>query len=730
MMKKKTYRVGGWLAVGVLVSVAWVAAQEEAAPVGLRGIFPAEVPEGLTDSLAGLPENWQAWAEGVSGELEQLYAAELDQSGQEKVIESLHGKLKVINKSLADARYAGIHDTLAGFRNKLVRRLELAKAILATLQTDPVTARSARLQGTHGQLVQAIGEVEGFLKKTPNGDGWAKYLKVADLARAAKSDATEAVPVLQTAQTKLAGSGLDKRGQAFIGAPPFRHLAHATNEFLTVAAAPTEPVNVAELRTQLAALVTNLEAYEADASVTAAGAARAAFATLRKSSPDGAAAIGRVVQENYFNYNLRVLASESFLNRLMSENRQEQGGVVDYVLGANVSGSQSTSTTVSVDLLPSNQGARFAIAANGQVSSSTAGATSQATIYTSGYHSFFARKEVGFDGGRFQTFPATITVNASNTTTGASTEYGGLPIIGRIAERKAMSIAESNRGYSEAHARGRVSEQVIPKFDAEVDKQFAKSNSELKKVDDSLRSLGLFPDARTTRSTDTTLSIWSRLMATSELAANNLDASVAPTVGLTVQVHESLLNNSIDRMELAGKTMTEDEIKALLEERFSKMLNRPFKFPTHTGPAATEEPKEGEEEVAPDDRPKAMVFAEADPIRVLADNGKLSIVIRAGFKREGKEDIPTQIVTIPLNFKVTNEGVQITRGSVSVAALEKGGNVAEQVALAGVVRKTVESALPPRTIDRKLVFKRDNRNVNAYVMTIKFIDGWISTTLQ
>src|SRR5262249_46210734 len=159
-------------------------------------------------------------------------------------------------------------------------------------------------------------------------------------------------------------------------------------------------------------------------------------------------------------------------------------------------------------------------------------------------------------------------------------------------------------------------------------------------------------------------------------------------------VHESLMNNAVDEMGIAGKTMTETELRALLEEKFGKLLNREIKLPTPE--AAGPGPEEG------DKGPKALIFADSDPIRIQFAGNQVILTIRAGFKREDKEDIPQQVVRVPLNFKIEGNKVIATRGDVSVTPVAKPANAAEQVALAGIVRRKIESSLPTRELDRKL----------------------------
>jgi len=718
------FRIGGILLCAALVSVAWGQGDSGSGAATLQGLLPEGVPEGVSTTLASLPENWQSWAEGVSAELETLYSADADPAARDQSIAALGVRLGVIQQALNDPQYVRIYPELTGLREKLQRRLDLINAVRATLSVDPQAARTATFQAASQRVAQAAQALDAYLAPIPNGSSWSEYVRTAELAQAVSQGPEAALPALQQAQARLRveGPNVDPTAAQFLSGSAFRQLAQAVDACLAAATSLTQPVPNDQIREQLGALLSAIEDYEATGSGTAAAAVRNAYNTLRRITPDAGAQLSAVLQKHYFNYNLRIAASEEFINRLAAQQRTEQSGVRDYVLGADVYGSQVSSTNATVDLLPSPDSARFAINVTGHINSSTQGVTSQATIFTQGNHSFLATKEVSFDGSKFTTYPASISVNANNITTGATTKYEGIPIIGRIANRRAIQEAENRSGYSEAHARGRIAERVIPELDMQVDSEFGRTNSSLVEREKALHELGLVPDVIVARTSDTQLNIWARLMGAGELGGTDFPAALADT-GVIVQVHESLLNNSFDEMQLEGRTMTEDELRVLLEQRLSKLFNRPVQLQGGQAEAA-----EGEADA---NEPRAFIFADKDPIRVRVGDGQLSIVIRAGFQREGRDNIPPQQVTVPLRFESQGDQVVLTRGDVSVSPVERPANVAEQVALAGVVRRKIESAIPSRTIDRQVRIQgTQGKEIPTTLAEITAIDGWLTIVLK
>lgn len=606
------------------------------APAGndLRGILPAAVPEDLTSALGALPDTWKDWGADTSASLAVLFGGNGDAAAQRLAITKLRTKLQTVRNSIVDSRYHMMTDQLVGLHGSLKRRVDLAEAILDTLE------------GASG----------------------------------AKSAQTEGATTTKPA-----------------------------------AFAPANP----DLRKNLTALATAVEGYEGNRSSSASTSLRKSFDDVRRSAADGGAKISDAVTPNYLNYNMRIIASESFLNRFMAQRRDENGPVDDFILCAKVDGCQVTVTNVGIDLRQSPNTVRFDITLNGVTNSNTQGVTDQATIFTLGNHYFWAAKQIDFNGDTFSTGPARISVNANNTTTGASTQFSDVPLLGAITERIAMSAAAKKRPQAEAIAASRVQDRVIPKFNEEVDAEFTKSNQNMEtRVIGPFKDLGVFPDARAFSTTDDRMLASTRLMHEGELGGSRPLATGASDSGATIYLHESLLNNALDQMGVAGKTMTEDELRALIEKRLSRLLGKETKLP--------ESAKSDESE----NSPKTLIFAKDDPIRVHAANNQLVLTLRAGFKTKDGEEIPTQVITTPIDFSMQGDKVILEHGSISISALVKPDNAAKQIANAGVIRKKIENAFPRREVDRARIVTREHVKVTISLASVKALDGWLVLGLE
>ena len=475
-----------------------------------------------------------------------------------------------------------------------------------------------------------------------------------------------------------------------------------------------------ELVNNLKALLAALDQYELNQSKVAAAEARRAYSAVQAAGGSGVSRLTNVLARHYLNYNLRIDASEAFLTKVVNQHRLDNGYVDDCILGAKVDGCQTTVSEVSVQLCPSNEHARINLVVTGHINSNTQGVTPQATVFTWGDHYFTAQKEIDFDGEQFWTGPAMVSVNANNYTTGAQTKFSGVPLFGRLADSIAVHEAENRRPESEAIAASRVTDRVVPQLDTEDNRDFGAQGANslsLQKRIATWRGLGVYPDTKSYKSSDTNLYVNARVMAGDELGG----AAPKPIhgSGVTLQIHESLINNSTDRAGLQGQTMTQDQVADLLDERISKLLGRSLRV------------KPVEKDTDEDKGPNTLIFNATDPIRVHAANGELNLTIRAAFRQEGKEDIPEQIVTLPIRFSVQGTKLVVERGEVSVAPAEKPDNVAKQITTAGVIKAKFENAMPRRELDRVLKIERpDHTTANATITRVDLVDGWVIILME
>lgn len=712
----------------------------------MRGILPKEVPADLgADSFSGLNGAWEKWGKSLAESVGKLYTDDkLDAAGQRALLNELKGKLKTMDRALADPRYASLDDAIASVRGRLARRVDVALAMLDTLELNPEQVKTGMIKREKKHALRHLDELVDYLGTIPGGNAWLGYVKANELRTALSGSGTND-QVIASVDEKLNSTSANPQQREFLARPAFRHLAHALSKLHHAQDMQTIGGDEQGIRSSLTSLESALEAYEENGTSGDAHKIQETLAAAEKAAIDEGDRLDEGVRPHYMNYNLTAVTNDAALTKLLGETQTTTGPVTDFILGANVSGTEWTTTTVTVRTEPSNHSAKIELVIDGIVQSSTVGSTSQANIYTSGYHRFGAAKEIIFDGTNISTGPARMLyVYPSNTTTGASTQFSGFPIFGRLADGIAVGEAEKRRGESEAIAAERVQSRVLPEVDARVDKLIQDTNSRLHtELHKRLKEAGVYPTVVSARSNQTFLRLNAEIADKQELGGDVAIPMGFDRAGLVLQLHETLLTNSVHRMKFAGQSMTDAQVKAELERFLSLLAGRkveidktaskgpvPLKpVPTPGAPPAPAPAKAPAPAASSDNSGdnSLLVFDADDPIRFTIENGEISLVLRAGIKQEGKEDIPTQTITVPLRLSVKNGQVLVERGTVTVAPATANTDRTTQVVRAGVMRKKLESVIKPMSLDGMIHVPRQGKpDADLTVVDIKAVGGWLT----
>ncbi|MBX3443888.1 MAG: hypothetical protein KF774_15885 [Planctomyces sp.] len=717
---------GGALA---LATVSWGNEDLPPLPGGptLNGILPAEVPLGLTaDDFAVLGGKWTDWGDSAAVAVEELFRDHDSLESLESDLARVEIKLGTMRKALDDNRYQSLHGPLADLYGRLRRRVDVAQAILRTQQADAGGARQRTVDAAFGELQDALSGLDRDLRRVTNGARWLPYVR-ADELHAAASRQDAAPDLLIAVKDRLAGrSTLAEESQRnFLGRDSFIRLERAIDGVLSIPPASGQDEYIATLRDVGAALFVAIEDYEQRRDEVSARAIRDQYQAWRDVAADGGEALSDVMRTHYLNFNFRTVASEGFLRRLFRETRQESSWVNDRVMEAQVRGYQCTTSNIDVDVRPSANTAAFVLKLEGHVQSNTNAFTDQATVHTVGNHTFRAEKDLWFDGHLFTSTGCRVAVGVNNRTVNADTGIR-IPIIRGIANGIAMREVEKRRPQTDAITRNKISTQVGPRLDSEVRSQFDKASTNLEaKLYGPLRELESYPQELAVNSTDTAIIARARLMESGELGGGQWPEAAAPTDGILIQVHESLLNNSLERAGFAGREMTREEVEAELRARIEKLLGRPLERQT----IAEEPTPEDEEEGA--DANATFLFDSRDAVRFHVSDGEVRIVLRTGLRRPGNEDIPTHIIEMPLGFTVDGDQIIIKRTrTVTVRAVERSGGRGEQIVRGNIMRANIQRLLPERTIKSRFDLEQGNKKIAVRVTDVTPRDGWVTVTAR
>jgi len=695
-------------------------AQDEApaAPVDntFGQVLPESAPADLSaDAFPDLGENWDAWSEETVNIIGDLYEVkELSDADRRKLLVQFRERLDVINTALADNSYSMIHAELAVLRDRIAPRLELLEAVADIVDARPGSLPNGTDVALRNEIVSASVDLKNFLTTVRNGAKWNRFLALDALSQAVQgADEAGTLAALKATRSQL-GDGLaeaDAVQKQFAGRFQFQRLADAIDAYV----ASKESADAFFVQ-QVASLIAAIEAFEEGARRQDAYRVRRGAEIVKVLTPSGSARLSNMVQRRYLASNLHLGIAESLLNNVISQQRNESGCVADCILGAWVTGTQVSSANVNVNLVPNASTAQLSMSIVGTASTNTQGRKDPATVYTIGNHSYSGSKSITFDGRRFTSSKTFLSVNTNNRTVGVETDFDWVPILGLFANAMARKETAKKAPQADAIAAQKLANQLVPRFDKEVDGRIAKANGDIEsQLFSKLRGMGLVPQSISASSSDIHLALATRTMDGSQLAAGTAPPMPIPTSGISVMVHESLINNALDSLELAGKTLSEPELTSSIEDKLSEILGRPFNFKDQAavgaapGRAKVVLTSAGSQEEADDEegevdekasKEATFVFDSIDPLRVKFNDGGFALILRTGIQQEGADDVPLHEVTIPITM--TRNGGQLileagdpgVRGLVPIPRLRR-------AAMAAQIRRIVKARTPKRELDLK-----------------------------
>jgi len=410
------------------------------------------------------------------------------------------------------------------------------------------------------------------------------------------------------------------------------------------------------------------------------------------------------------NYNIFVDISEQFATQLVARSDQQQGAVQDFILGANVVGQQTTTTSTRMNFVRAGDMARIELQLQGEVRSSTVGSTQQARIHSIGRHEMLLVKPIQFDGLILRTQSPGAYVRPCQQNVGAETQASGIPIIGPIASNIAWQTAESQKGASEAITAKRITDQAAPAFNAQVDAELGKINQLLtEKVQPTLRKVNLMPEQQLLMTSDQSL-FWGVQVGPRETVPLTQPPD-APPGSVAFGIHDSLLNYLLGQLPVAGRSYTDREIDSRIESLLQLLGEPPRSHPDQNDPSLA-----------------TIEFVRERPLEIRFENETLTLIIRAGIQPVGGPAISPQEISIPFTIALEGEQVKFRPGEVSIRPADPSAQPKPLDEIARqVIRSQVQGRLAERTAQRTISIPLPDAPATALrLRNIVLRDGWLS----
>jgi hypothetical protein len=658
--------------------------------------YPAALIEQLQAVAAAVPQA-ALWTANVKRELERIVSADtLADSAVEQPLANLQ-RLTDEGKRLAQMLPEQSRSKVLRAGYAIVRRIVIWDQVHALAATSdsaaaPIVDRDA--------WTSALAEVDTLLQATGAAANWRKHLLI-DRARddfdSSACSPTDQRRLARDILHRLHSTQLSHDQEKFLKTPPFTALGEQLR------------ARAAELP-DLHSLLVSIEQHELDDRSDHARAMAVEYNTLRWSSAERVRELAETVNAYYRNANVRVAISADLVNRFLPQSTQQLEAVEDVIQGAWVSGQSNTNTKLRVALVPDRQRWNIGLEANGQVASDTSSSKGPATFYQNGWSFFRARKRLTVDRRGIRLFNAEAEANANNNLSDFETDFDGIPLVGGLVRSIARSQYDSSQPAAKVEVEGKIIVRATSQLDREVANklELAKRDFQVKMVDP-LRKLHLEPTAVDMETTAERLIGRYRIAARDHVSAHTPRPQAPGDSMLSVQVHESALNNVLDQLSLAGRRVELRELFREMTSRFSQ-----------------------EQVPIPEDLPEDVhvTFADEDPVRVDCQDGRVRLTIRLKELSQAGTRNRWSDFTVRGYYGPSADQLDANlqrEGTIELIGERRHIPIGQQVALRGIFSTVMSRNRKLHVINKQLAEAKElsDQQVTQFVIH----DGWIGVAL-
>jgi hypothetical protein len=550
---------------------------------------------------------------------------------------------------------------------------------------------------TTRQLEAAQLAVEVHLARSQFRDLWRNYLcldKAKELVGGMDEPTTRQRDIARAVLTRLDVDTLNESQAQFLSHPVFHNYRAALRAYSRQEVALTDMVQL-------------IERYESSLASLDARRVAHGFQALRWSPLEAEARAAQPINDHYRNANVRVAISAALINRILPTDHTSLDPVDDVIQSARVQGMSRTSSRLRVFLVPSRLQWRLGLEARGDVESQTESRKGPATFYQDAMANFDARKHVTVDKRGVRTDRAEARARSSSDLRGLETDFDDIPLFNRLARGIANRQYHEQSSIATAEVEARVADIASQKLDEEVHKRLSDAEGEFQtRWLMPLRNMGLDPTPIDFETTDQRLIVRYRIAALHQLASHTPRPQAPSNSWLSVQLHESAINNTLDQLGIGGRKLG---IQELCDE-LAKKFGRPSP-------------------PVPEDIPEDMTvtLAPRDGIRVRCDDGKLRLTLRVAELSQNRhskwKNFTVQTTYVPSSDQRSANLVR--DGIIELSADGKG--VGNQFALRTIFSKVLSKNRSISLINHSMAQQPEFADlaINQFVLS----DGWIGIAM-
>jgi hypothetical protein len=545
-------------------------------------------------------------------------------------------------------------------------------------------------------LMDALGRLDNKLTEAGvHGEGWRKYLHWELLQKSVGGDTKQDMARL----TKI--YGLFTRGYDGLELAWFLDVQHALENYIVTANA----VGSGQVRTAyeeiLDKLAPTLDAYAAKPTTRDALVISESVRWLQNAHQ--ASALVGTIQERFVHPNVIGYASAGLVGAGVVDSVDDVTQINDCILGTSITGTAHTLGRTSAALAPNSDMGVIDTLFFGKTHSENVGYHRPVTIFSTAETGLAGVKRVWITQSGLSSFPA-----ASNAETHICIQdiqsRKGRGLVQRMAWKRAGKQQSEAECIASSHAEQRLNERI----DEQAAEPLDKANQQYtEKYKQPFSDRNLFPQLLHFSTTERALGILGLQAGGGKVAAPGAPPPVIEGADMTLQLHESAINNlAFDA--LAGRTIYEEKVQATAKKVLGKL------------PDKLKGDKDG--------KPWTITFAAREPVTVtFADDG-FKITINGVKFYKGDEYCDATTVWASYKIAKTPEGFKaIRQGIVNVApAGDSPDTGGRQTAIRSVLQGRFDKILEPEFVEKGIELSGRWKAAGKLMpIQVKSRNGWL-----
>jgi hypothetical protein len=533
-------------------------------------------------------------------------------------------------------------------------------------------------------------------------DGWKEYLALEELTRVSR-----ALNPNRKQQKLAARKFLSRLHSPALDQQQKQHLKeHVIDAIDPLAMSLIHEAASGEVDTYR--LLSYMEALESD-SVKKPGAIahrlNELYQNLLWSEDPVAQKLAGQIDTHWRNANVRVAINERMLNQMLPQMPATTERITDRIQGAKVSGHGLVENQLRIALIPNPNEISLRLETTGQVTTDTVAERSGFTFQSKGLANFQVFKNLAFNRNGVTSDSPQATSSASLRLVGMRGNYDRIPLVGWLTRKIAKQKVEEQNPEAEQKTRERVESDAKQRVQVEVEEQVQRLRFALNQhVLARLTSMDLEPETVQLSTSQQRISGRYRIAGRDQLAAHQPRPTDFESDLMNFQIHQSAINNLLDRFELGGR-----EFNAVSLGRHIESITG-IKYESSNSEAEA-----------------TFEFSEHDPIRIDFEDGLASV--KFGFKRfkigngRGWKNI-----SIRAKFKPEYIGTRIILNMDNVFDVDgRNLRLPDELAIRTAFKVILEKQYAFELIPEAL--RKEIPHLAFAIERLSFADGWFGVTV-